>query len=51
MVWARRNEVQVSAFMTYTDSETWAGNNYVRNEECRMKTEGRRLRSLCILHS
>lgn len=26
MVWARRNEVQVSAFVTYTDSETWAGN-------------------------
>ncbi len=27
MVWARRNEVRVSAFVTYTDSETWAGNN------------------------
>jgi 60 kDa SS-A/Ro ribonucleoprotein len=26
MVWARRNQVRVSAFVTYTDSETWAGN-------------------------
>jgi 60 kDa SS-A/Ro ribonucleoprotein len=26
MVWARRNEVRVSAFVTYTDSETRAGN-------------------------
>jgi 60 kDa SS-A/Ro ribonucleoprotein len=26
MVWARENEVNVSAFITYTDSETWAGN-------------------------
>ena len=26
MVWARRNEVRVSAFVTYTDSETCAGN-------------------------
>jgi 60 kDa SS-A/Ro ribonucleoprotein len=25
MVWARENEVNVSAFITYTDSETWAG--------------------------
>jgi 60 kDa SS-A/Ro ribonucleoprotein len=25
MVWARRNELRVSAFVTYTDSETWAG--------------------------
>ena len=26
MVWARRNKLNVSAFITYTDSETWAGN-------------------------
>src|SRR3974390_593634 len=26
MVWARRNQVRVSAFVTYNDSETWAGN-------------------------
>jgi 60 kDa SS-A/Ro ribonucleoprotein len=25
MIWARENEVSVSAFITYTDSETWAG--------------------------
>jgi 60 kDa SS-A/Ro ribonucleoprotein len=25
MIWARENEVDVSAFITYTDSETWAG--------------------------
>src|SRR6185503_17164092 len=25
MLWARKNEVKVSAFVTYTDSETWAG--------------------------
>ena len=25
MVWARRNKLRVSAFVTYTDSETWAG--------------------------
>ena len=26
MIWASENEVKVSAFITYTDSETWAGN-------------------------
>jgi 60 kDa SS-A/Ro ribonucleoprotein len=26
MIWARDNGVNVSAFVTYTDSETWAGN-------------------------
>jgi len=26
MIWAREHEVNVSAFITYTDSETWAGN-------------------------
>ena len=26
MVWAARNKLNVSAFITYTDSETWAGN-------------------------
>jgi 60 kDa SS-A/Ro ribonucleoprotein len=26
MVWARRNKLRVSAFVTFTDSETWAGN-------------------------
>jgi 60 kDa SS-A/Ro ribonucleoprotein len=26
MIWARQNGVNVSAFITYTDSETWAGN-------------------------
>jgi 60 kDa SS-A/Ro ribonucleoprotein len=26
MVWARENKLEVSAFVTYTDSETWAGN-------------------------
>ncbi len=26
MVWATRNQLNVSAFITYTDSETWAGN-------------------------
>jgi len=26
MIWARENGVNVSAFITYTDSETWAGN-------------------------
>jgi hypothetical protein len=26
MVWAARNKMNVSAFITYTDSETWAGN-------------------------
>ncbi len=25
MVWARRDKLKVSAFITYTDSETWAG--------------------------
>ena len=25
MIWARESEVNVSAFITYTDSETWAG--------------------------
>jgi len=25
MIWAREHEVNVSAFVTYTDSETWAG--------------------------
>ena len=25
MIWAREHEVDVSAFITYTDSETWAG--------------------------
>jgi hypothetical protein len=40
MVWARRNQVRVSAFVTYTDSETWAGNVSTQNEERRMKNEG-----------
>jgi 60 kDa SS-A/Ro ribonucleoprotein len=26
MVWASRNQVKVSGFITYTDNETWAGN-------------------------
>ncbi len=26
MLWAARNKLNVSAFITYTDSETWAGN-------------------------
>jgi 60 kDa SS-A/Ro ribonucleoprotein len=26
MLWAARNELNVSGFVTYTDSETWAGN-------------------------
>ena len=26
MVWAREHQLNVSAFITYTDSETWAGN-------------------------
>ncbi len=26
MLWAARNELSVSGFVTYTDSETWAGN-------------------------
>ncbi|MDB6035359.1 MAG: RNA-binding protein [Verrucomicrobiales bacterium] len=26
MVWARENKLEVSGFVTYTDSETWAGN-------------------------
>jgi 60 kDa SS-A/Ro ribonucleoprotein len=26
MVWARQNKLRVSGFITYTDSETWAGN-------------------------
>jgi 60 kDa SS-A/Ro ribonucleoprotein len=26
MVWSRRNQLKVSGFITYTDSETWAGN-------------------------
>src|SRR5213083_1972813 len=26
MLWAARNKLNVSAFVTYTDSETWAGN-------------------------
>ncbi len=26
MLWATRNKLNVSAFITYTDSETWAGN-------------------------
>ena len=26
MLWAARNKLKVSAFVTYTDSETWAGN-------------------------
>jgi 60 kDa SS-A/Ro ribonucleoprotein len=25
MVWARQNRIKVAAFVTYTDSETWAG--------------------------
>jgi 60 kDa SS-A/Ro ribonucleoprotein len=26
MIWAQRNKLNVSGFVTYTDSETWAGN-------------------------
>jgi 60 kDa SS-A/Ro ribonucleoprotein len=26
MLWAQRNKVEVAGFVTYTDSETWAGN-------------------------
>ena len=26
MLWAARNKLNVSGFVTYTDSETWAGN-------------------------
>jgi 60 kDa SS-A/Ro ribonucleoprotein len=26
MIWARRQKLNISAFVTYTDSETWAGN-------------------------
>lgn len=26
MIWARQNRVKAAAFVTYTDSETWAGN-------------------------
>jgi 60 kDa SS-A/Ro ribonucleoprotein len=26
MIWARQNRVKASAFVTYTDNETWAGN-------------------------
>src|SRR5213079_1907606 len=26
MLWAARNKLKVSGFVTYTDSETWAGN-------------------------
>ena len=26
MLWAARHKLNVSAFVTYTDSETWAGN-------------------------
>src|SRR2546430_3812604 len=26
MLWAARNKLNVAAFITYTDSETWAGN-------------------------
>jgi 60 kDa SS-A/Ro ribonucleoprotein len=26
MLWAARNKLNVSAFVTYTNSETWAGN-------------------------
>ena len=26
MLWAARNKLNVSGFLTYTDSETWAGN-------------------------
>ena len=26
MIWARRNKLNVAGFITYTDSETWAGN-------------------------
>jgi 60 kDa SS-A/Ro ribonucleoprotein len=26
MIWARRNQLRVSAFATYTGSGTWAGN-------------------------
>jgi 60 kDa SS-A/Ro ribonucleoprotein len=26
MLWAARNKLNVSGFITYTDSETWAGN-------------------------
>jgi len=28
MLWAARNKLNVSAFITYTDSETWAGNSH-----------------------
>jgi 60 kDa SS-A/Ro ribonucleoprotein len=28
MLWAARNKLNVSAFVTYTDSETWAGNTH-----------------------
>jgi 60 kDa SS-A/Ro ribonucleoprotein len=27
MLWAARNRLNVSSFITYTDSETWAGDN------------------------
>jgi 60 kDa SS-A/Ro ribonucleoprotein len=26
MIWARRQKLNVAGFITYTDSETWAGN-------------------------
>src|SRR5437867_3740769 len=28
MIWAREHSVNVSSFVTYTDSETWAGNSH-----------------------
>jgi 60 kDa SS-A/Ro ribonucleoprotein len=39
MVWATRNKLNVSAFITYTDSETWAGNTHPAQALRQYRTE------------
>jgi 60 kDa SS-A/Ro ribonucleoprotein len=38
-VWATRNKLNVSAFITYTDSETWAGNTHPAQALRQYRTE------------
>ncbi len=39
MVWARRHKLNVSGFITYTDSETWAGNIHPAQALCLYRDE------------
>jgi 60 kDa SS-A/Ro ribonucleoprotein len=39
MLWAARNKLNVSGFITYTDSETWAGNIHPSQALCQYRNE------------